>query len=112
MPDWIHSRWVACVIAMVTGALIWAASPRVTGASEPWDAAGFYHVGALALAGCVIGLVAPKRSAVDVGYLLSVHIGVFGGQLGYALCSCPQVLCGYWGQSFSRHSVLSVLLRP
>ena len=114
MSRWIHSRWAAFGLAMGAGVLIWAASPRVTGASEPWDADSFYYVGALVLAGCGIGLLAPKRSPVDVGYLLSVYIGVFGGQLGYALLFLPAgplwILGGMFLAAFSIVSVVAALI--
>ena len=101
MSHWIHSRWTAFLAAMGTGATIWAASPRLTGEREPWDAGGLYYVGALVLTGLAIGLLAPIRPPadrraslplppVDLGYLLVLYSGVLAGQFGYVLSFIPR----------------------
>jgi hypothetical protein len=120
MPRWIHSRWIAFAIAVGTGVLIWAASPRVTGEIEPWDADGFYYVGALILAGLGIGLLAPTRGPtdqhatvslprIDVGYLLALYAGILGGQLGYAVSHIPGGPLWVLGVGFlAAYSALSV----
>jgi hypothetical protein len=97
---WFQSRWVAFAIAVSAGALIWAASPSVTGASEPWDADGSYYVGALAVVGFCLGLFTRSsertdressraRPLVDVPRLLAVYAGIFGGQLAYVITFLP-----------------------
>jgi len=52
---------VTFVLAMGLGALIWAASPYLTGRNEPWDARSPYYVLALLSAGAVMGLLEPRR---------------------------------------------------
>lgn len=96
----LQSRWVACAIAAGAGALIWAVSPRVTGTREPWDADGPYYVGALAVAGFGVGLLTSSRepawsgatrprSLIDLGLLLAIYSGIFGGQLAYMIAFLP-----------------------
>jgi hypothetical protein len=86
----IQSHWLALAIGLGAGSLIWAASSRITGAEEPWDADGFYalyYVGALALTGFGLGLLGPRRGSV--GHLVVVYAGVFVGQLAYAIAFLP-----------------------
>ncbi len=99
---------LAFVIAVIAGALIWAVSPRVTGADEPRDADGIYYPGALAIVGFGVGLLtasepAPTRASQadlpkagssppargDLRHLLAIYSGVFIGQLVYALIFLP-----------------------
>lgn len=40
---------------------IWALSPLLTGRAEPWDADGFFYIGALAATGLLAGALIPKR---------------------------------------------------
>ncbi len=71
-------KWQTLLIAAVAGALVWVLSPWLTGQREPWDAAGFYYVGALLVAGLVAGLLAPRP-------LWAHYLGALGGQLIYLL---------------------------
>jgi|SRR3954447_24444785 hypothetical protein len=101
--SYMHRRWIrtplAFVIAVIAGALIWALSPRVTGADEPWDAEGIYYMGALAVVGFGIGRLTANEPAVarasqatargDLRHFLVIYSGVFIGQLMYALIFLP-----------------------
>ena len=69
---------LAFVVAAVTGALIWAASPWLTGQREPWDAEFPFYFAALLVAGVIAGVLAPKP-------LWAHYLGAFIGQLGYEL---------------------------
>lgn len=71
-------KWQTLLVAAAAGALIWAISPWLTGQREPWDAAGFYYVGALLIAGVGAGLVTPRPLWAHYG-------GALGGQLLYLL---------------------------
>ena len=42
------------------GALIWLASPAVTGYREPWDTSGPYYMLSLGALGVVLGALAPR----------------------------------------------------
>ena len=42
------------------GALIWLASPLVTGYREPWDSPGPYYMLSLGTLGAVLGALAPR----------------------------------------------------
>jgi hypothetical protein len=64
------------LVAAVAGALMWASSPWLTGHREPWGADGFFYVGAMAVAGAVAGVLAPKP-------LWAHYVGAFTGQLMY-----------------------------
>lgn len=68
----------AFAIAAVTSALIWAASPWLTGQREPWDADFPFYPAALLLAGAIAGGLAPKP-------LWAHYAGAVTGQLGYEL---------------------------
>ncbi len=57
------------------GALIWLASPVVTGYREPWDAPGPYYALSLSGLGIMLGALAPRL------FWLAPLAG-FGGQLG------------------------------
>jgi hypothetical protein len=64
------------LLAAAAGALIWASSPWLTGHREPWDAEGFFYVGALTVAGAGAGALASKP-------LWAHYVGAFTGQLVY-----------------------------
>lgn len=68
----------AFAIAAVTGALVWAAAPWLTGQREPWDAAFPFYLLALLLAGAIAGGLAPKPLWAHYG-------GALTGQLGYEM---------------------------
>jgi hypothetical protein len=66
------------MVAAVTSALVWAASPWLVGQREPWDADFPFYFVALLVAGAVSGALAPKP-------LWAHYLGSFLGQLGYEL---------------------------
>jgi hypothetical protein len=66
------------VTAAVTSALVWAASPWLTGQREPWDAEFPFYFVALLVAGAVAGVLTPKP-------LWAHYLGSFTGQLGYEI---------------------------
>jgi hypothetical protein len=70
--------WFAFLASAVACALVWALSPLLTGHREPWDAAGLFYFAALAVAGSLAGLLAPKP-------LWAHYIGAVAGQLIYGL---------------------------
>ena len=70
--------WVTLLVSAVTGVLVWAFSPWLTGRQEPWDADGLFYVGAQIVAGTVAGAIAPRP-------LWAPYVGALTGQLGYAL---------------------------
>ena len=82
-------------MAAAAGAVVWALSPFLSGAMEPWDADGSYYVRALAVAGFVVGLTLPRRRPAaeerDVRArraaqrLLAVYAGFILGQLLYGV---------------------------
>ena len=67
---------LAFMVAAVTSALVWAASPWLTGQREPWDAEFPFYFLALLVAGAVAGALAPKP-------LWAHYLGSFIGQLSY-----------------------------
>jgi hypothetical protein len=69
---------LAFMVAAVTSALVWAASPWLTGQREPWDADFPFYFVALLVAGAVSGTLAPKP-------LWAHYLGSFIGQLSYEL---------------------------
>lgn len=71
-------KWQTLLVAALVGALVWAFSPWLTGQHEPWDAAGFYYVGGLLVAGVGAGLLTPRP-------LWAHYVGALGGQLLYIL---------------------------
>ena len=54
-------RRAVFILAMALGALIWLASPSMTGHREPWDANSPYYVISLTAAGLVAGVFVPRR---------------------------------------------------
>jgi hypothetical protein len=64
------------MVAAVTSALVWMASPWLTGQREPWDADFPFYLVALLVVGAVSGAFAPKP-------LWAHYLGSFIGQLGY-----------------------------
>lgn len=70
------------LLSFIAGAAIWALSPIIVGAAEPWDAESFYYV--LSLFGVGIALGGSRPRGIWVHY-----VGVFAGQLGYALVFLP-----------------------
>jgi hypothetical protein len=67
---------LAFLVAAVASASIWAVSPVLTGHSEPWDADGFFYVGALVVAGLISGALRPRP-------LWAHYVGWITGQLAY-----------------------------
>ena len=49
------------MLALALGALIWIASPAITGRQEPWDAKSAYYLVSLVSAGAVAGALQPRR---------------------------------------------------
>jgi hypothetical protein len=68
---------LAFMTAAVTSALVWAASPWLTGQREPWDAEFPFYL-ALLVAGAVTGGLVPKP-------LWAHYLGSFLGQLTYEI---------------------------
>ena len=77
-PSTTRRAATTCAIAAGLGASIWLLSPWLTGHSEPWDADGFYYLGALLVTGSISGVVAPRP-------IWAHYAGSFLGQLGYEL---------------------------
>ena len=73
---------ISLSIAAGFGAVIWALSPIVTGAREPWDGESSYYFVSLLVAGIIIGGLSPKHE-------WSVWLGVVLGQLLYMLIFLP-----------------------
>lgn len=72
------------------GALIWAMSPVVTGAVEPWDAESRYYFVSLFIAGVLVGVFHPNNP-------WAVFLGIVIGQLIYMavfLATGPLILLG------------------
>jgi hypothetical protein len=68
---------VVFFLGAVLGAVIWLASPSVTGKREPWDSPSYYYVVALFLAGFVAALPYPRAFWIAA-------VGVYVGQFAYA----------------------------
>ena len=75
---WRRSATAALAAAAVSGAVIWALSPALTGKAEPWDSETRYFVTALSSAGLALGLVQPKRA-------FQHWLGVILGQLAWEI---------------------------
>jgi len=70
----------AFLVAAGAGAAVWARSPLLAGRAEPWDAENFYYAIALATAGAVAGILAPRP-------FWAVYLGGIAGQTLYeAVC--------------------------
>ncbi len=74
--------WPPFLLSALAGGLIWAASPWLGGPREPWDADGIAYLAALAVAGALAGLAAPRP-------LWAHYAGAVVGQAGYALAFLP-----------------------
>ncbi|MBI4783243.1 MAG: hypothetical protein HY785_18270 [Oscillatoriophycideae cyanobacterium NC_groundwater_1537_Pr4_S-0.65um_50_18] len=70
------------LFSFVSGAMVWALSPFLSGQVEPWDAKGFYYSAALLMVGLLVGLARPK-------HVWSHYAGIILGQLAYMLCFLP-----------------------
>ncbi len=78
------------MVALVASALVWVASPWLTGQREPWDADFPFYFVALLVAGAIAGIATPKP-------LWAHYIGSFIGQLSYQaifLKSGPLIVLG------------------
>lgn len=73
-----HPAIRAFLISAAACALIWAWSPALTGHTEPWDAEGWYYLGALVVAGLCMGALMPQPLGAH-------YLGSIAGQLGYEL---------------------------
>jgi antibiotic biosynthesis monooxygenase (ABM) superfamily enzyme len=73
---------IGLLVAAGFGAVIWAASPLVTSAAEPWDAESPYYFASLLIAGTIVGLLFPRN-------LWVVFVGIVLGQLAYLLVFLP-----------------------
>lgn len=69
-------------MSSVIGALIWFASPYLTGEAEPWDSETFYYIGSLFIGGIILGLYNSEK-------IWAYAIGIFLGQLIYSLLFLP-----------------------
>lgn len=72
---------IVLVLCFLWGAVIWVASPQLTGKVEPWDASSPLYVTSLFVAGLIGALMnRPLRSAVavwlgqSVGFMVSVFM--------------------------------------
>jgi hypothetical protein len=94
------TRILGFIITAAGSAVIWAASPALTGRTEPWDAENPYYLAALAALGIAAGAarwriasderhVRTARAAVDMWYLVAVFLGAFAGQLVYLVMFVP-----------------------
>ena len=83
---------VAAAIAAALGALIWIASPMITGHREPWDAHGPYYVLSLLTAGAIAGWIEPQRLWRHV---VALYIGQIVGVI-VMLIRNPPVDAGLW----------------
>ena len=70
------------LISSVLGALIWFASPYLSGELEPWDSETFYYVGSLFIGGIILGLYNSEK-------IWGYAIGIFLGQIIYILLFLP-----------------------
>jgi hypothetical protein len=79
----MNRLWITSfLVAALAGAAIWTLSPMVTGHAEPWDAGGIYYFAALASAGFLSGLIAPKP-------LWMLYVGSVAGQFIYQILLLP-----------------------
>ena len=82
-------HWVF-VLTMGMGAVIWLASPAMTGRAEPWDAHSPYYIVALFGAGFFAAIVEPQRFwrwpiAIYLGQCAAIIVQALlrpGGDLG------------------------------
>jgi hypothetical protein len=70
--------WQTLLVSAGAGVVVWALSPWLAGQREPWDAEGFYYVGALVVAGVAAGLLTPRP-------FWAHYLGALIGQLVYAI---------------------------
>ncbi len=57
----MRGDYVIFILTLILGAMIWLASPYITGLREPWDAeSGYYYISLIAI-GFVAGIIAPSR---------------------------------------------------
>ena len=69
-----RSQFILLFAAMV-GFLVWALSPRLFGASEPWDSSIFAYVSVMVATGLVSGLLCTEGEMLLLGYC-----GIWFGQ--------------------------------
>ncbi|MDZ7617468.1 MAG: hypothetical protein U1E05_10715 [Patescibacteria group bacterium] len=74
------TQWLAFGFSILVGALVWIASPFITGHREPWDSLSVYYGGSLLIGGFVAGLFVPRRF-----WLWAVGIWL-GQMIGFAWC--------------------------
>jgi hypothetical protein len=67
---------LAFATAALTCALVWAASPWLTGRREPWDADFPFYISGLMIAGAVAGTLTPRP-------IWALYLGAIVGQLSY-----------------------------
>jgi hypothetical protein len=79
---------VSLVFAAGLGAAVWALSPKIVGAVEPWDGPFWYYPTALFVAGMLGAVPWPLRPGLAL-------VGVAVGQLVYAM-SLPVVGASFW----------------
>jgi len=71
-----RSAVLAFTTAALACALVWAASPWLTGRREPWDADFPFYISGLMIAGAVAGALTPKP-------IWALYLGAIVGQLSY-----------------------------
>lgn len=74
-------------VSAALGFAIWALSPVLTGAAEPWDASGPYYLAASLAGGGALGLLLPR-------YSLRSYLGAWCGQV-VALAVLPDLDRGW-----------------
>ena len=86
----MQRRSVTIAVAAVTSAIVWALSPWFVGEREPWDVDSPYYLLALATAGSVAGMLAPRP-------LWAHYVGAVLGQAlyqAYFLSTGPMFIIG------------------
>lgn len=73
---------ISFAVAAVLGAVIWALSPLITEAAEPWDAESPYYFVSLFIAGGLVGMLCPR-------HIWAAFLGIVIGQLVYMLIFLP-----------------------
>jgi hypothetical protein len=70
------------VAGVILGALLWGASPVITGEREPWDSSTPYYSIGLLVCGFVAACFGPKRFWI-------APCGIYVGQFAYAFLVLP-----------------------
>jgi len=74
--------FISLIFSAGLGAVIWAMSPVVVGAVEPWDSESPYYFVSLFIAGGLVGIYQP-------GNIWAIFIGIVIGQFIYMVIFLP-----------------------